>query len=460
MGNGASTRLKRLYTALYNFLTEKWIHTNEELEASRLHRFAHFWLLVFKSFFRNKGPLRATALAYTTLLALVPLLAVCFSFTSILLKGKGQATTRQLVEQLVDAAAPQLKLMPAEAGKPAAREEVVARIEDFVNNAQAKTLGLTGTLGLIVVAILLLSTIEDTFNHIWGIACGRSWFARVVVYWAALTLGPIVLALAGLLVSSGYFPSSGSALKSFPFLGKFFFQGLPFVLVSCAFALFYKLMPNTKVAWPAALVAGAVGGSLWLCLNIFNALNLSRVVSMSAIYGSALGVIPIFLIGLYFSWTIVLFGAQVAYAHQNRRVYLQEKKAEGVNQRGREFVALRVMTHVARTFQAAGKPPAAAEIAEALGVPSQLVSQILRTLVQARLLVEVIEQEPCITLARPLDRITAHDILMALRAGQGLELATREDRALARVRGEFDRIQAAERQAAAVTLQSLAEEEK
>ena len=70
MGNGASTRLKRLYTALYNFLTEKWIHTNEELEASRLHRFAHFWLLVFKSFFRNKGPLRATALAYTTLLAL------------------------------------------------------------------------------------------------------------------------------------------------------------------------------------------------------------------------------------------------------------------------------------------------------------------------------------------------------------------------------------------------------
>src|SRR6266567_4070420 len=378
MGNGASTRLKRLYTALYNFLTEKWIHTHEELETSWLHRFAHFWLLVFKSFFRNKGPLRATALAYTTLLALVPLLAVCFSFTSILLKGKGEATTRQLVEQLVDAAAPQLKLMPEEAGRPAAREEVVARIEDFVNNAQAKTLGLTGTLGLIVVAILLLSTIEDTFNHIWGIACGRSWFARVVVYWAALTLGPIVLALAGLLVSSGYFPSTGSALKSFPFLGKFFFQALPFGLVSCAFALFYKLMPNTKVAWPAALVAGAVGGSLWLCLNIFNALNLSRVVSMSAIYGSALGVI------------------------------------------------------------------------------SQLVSHILRTLVQAKLLVEVINRDPCMTLARPLDRITAHDILMALRAGQGLELATREDPALARVRCEFDRIQAAERQAAAVTLQSLA----
>ncbi len=458
MADGASSKLKRLYTALYNFLTEKWIHTHEEYEASRLHRFAHFWLLVFKSFARNKGPLRATALAYTTLLALVPLLAVCFSFTSLLLKGKGRAATQELVEKFVDAAVPQLKLMPKEPGKPAAREEVVARIQDFVNNAQAKTLGITGTLGLIAVAILLLSTIEDTFNHVWGISCGRSWFARVVVYWATLTLGPIFLGLAVLLVSSGYFHSSESALKTFPFLEKFFFLALPFVLVSCAFALFYKLMPNTKVAWPAALVAGAVGGSLWLCLNIFNALNLSRVVSMSAIYGSALGIIPIFLIGLYFSWLIVLFGAQVAYAHQNRLVYLQERKAEGVNQRGREFVALRVMTHVARTFRAAGEPPAATEIAEALGVPSQLVSQILRALVQAKLLLEVIDRDPCYTLARPLDRITAHDVLMTLRAGQGLELATREDPALARVRGEFDRIQTAERQAAAVTLQSLAED--
>src|SRR2546428_4761934 len=117
MGNGASTRLKRLYTALYNFLTEKWIHTNEELEASRLHRFAHFWLLVFKSFARNKGPLRATALAYTTLLGLVPLLAVGFGIASSLLKEKGEQATREIIQQFVDAAVPQLQLLSADTNK-------------------------------------------------------------------------------------------------------------------------------------------------------------------------------------------------------------------------------------------------------------------------------------------------------------------------------------------------------
>jgi len=114
-------------------------------------------------------------------------------------------------------------------------------------------------------------------------------------------------------------------------------------------------VPNTSVDWSAALYGGIVGGCLWLLNSILNALNLSKVASMSAIYGP-LGIIPIFLIGLYFSWLIVLFGAQVAYAAQNRSVYLQEKKAESVHQQGREFVALRIMTLVGRAFLR-GEPP-------------------------------------------------------------------------------------------------------
>src|SRR5882762_5475838 len=107
MGNGTGSRLRKIYIAACDFLTEKWIHTQEEAEKSRLHRFAHFWLLVFKSFSRNKGPLRATALAYTTLLALIPLLAVCFSFTSILVREKEEQTTKNLIRQFVDTVAPQ-----------------------------------------------------------------------------------------------------------------------------------------------------------------------------------------------------------------------------------------------------------------------------------------------------------------------------------------------------------------
>ena len=98
-------------------------------------------------------------------------------------------------------------------------------------------------------------------------------------------------------------------------------------------------MPNTKVHWRAALAGGLAGGMLFHLNNVVSVLYVSRVVSNSKIYGS-LGLVPVFMIGLYFSWLILLFGAQVAYAFQNRATYLEEKQVENINQRGREFVAL------------------------------------------------------------------------------------------------------------------------
>src|SRR5512141_1155151 len=112
MGNGAAAKLRKLYHEIYEFLTEKWIETHEEGQISRLHRFGHCWLLVFKSFARNRCPLRATALAYTTLLALVPLLAVVVSVTTSLLQEKGEAATSEMIKRFVQAAVPQLELVP------------------------------------------------------------------------------------------------------------------------------------------------------------------------------------------------------------------------------------------------------------------------------------------------------------------------------------------------------------
>src|SRR3954469_23674007 len=117
MGNEFGLKLKKLYSETYDFLSEKWVITHDEQQASRLQRFAHFWLLVFKSFTRNKGPLRATALAYTTLLGLVPLLAVGFGVASSFLKEKGESSTRQLIQQLVDATVPQLQLLATDTNK-------------------------------------------------------------------------------------------------------------------------------------------------------------------------------------------------------------------------------------------------------------------------------------------------------------------------------------------------------
>src|SRR5712691_5580224 len=163
MGDGTDSRLKRVYTGVYEFLTEKWVATHEEAQASRLHRFAHYWLLVFKTFSRNRCPLRATALAYTTLLALIPLLAVGFGIASSVLKEKDELATKKLIGDLVDTVVPQLKLLThnppstdggtdsgttAPAAKATPRDQVIDQIYHLINNAQSATLGLTGMAGL------------------------------------------------------------------------------------------------------------------------------------------------------------------------------------------------------------------------------------------------------------------------------------------------------------------------
>ena len=462
MGNGFGLKLKKIYTDTYDFLSEKWVVTHEEHQASRLQRFAHFWLLVFKSFSRNKGPLRATALAYTTLLGLIPLLAVGFGIASSFLKEKGDASTRRLIGQFVDAAVPQLQLLSTDTNKApstvqqpksSARDEVVDRINGFIQNAQSTTLGVSGMIGFVLVAILLLSTIEDTFNDIWGVTRGRSWFRRFVQYWTTISLGPVVLALIVALVSSTFVKAGRETIETFPFVARLI---LPFIVVSAAFALFYKLMPNTQVHWRAATIAGVVGGTLWLLLNIFNTFQLSKVASMSRIYGT-LALIPIFLLGLYFSWLILLFGAQVAYAVQNRKVYLQERKAESVNQRGREYVALRVMTYLSQRFERGARPPTVLEMATLLGVPSRLIGRVLQPLIQAGLVLEVSGgAEGAYTPARPLEAITSHDILHSMRVVGGQELLTRDEPTRVHVCAEFERCCEAERQAArAVSLKEL-----
>jgi len=449
MANDTAAKLKQISHATRGFVEETDLEALQTVEASRLKRAAHFCLLVGKSFWRNRCPLRASALAYTTLLALVPLLAIAVSVTTSLLREQGEKPIREAIDYLVAQAAPALNLQAAQSGAEGVnrREEVVAQITRFIANIRSGTLGLTSTIALVFVAVGLLRTIEASFNDIWGVARGRSWLRGFVQYWAAITLGPLMMILAIGLTTSPHFERTARLIHTLGAAGVVLLQALPFVLLSLAFALFYALMPNTKVRWSAALAGGVVGGCLWQLNNLFSVTYVSKVVSYSKIYGS-LGVIPIFLVGLYFSWLIVLLGAQVAYAFQNRRAYLQGRLAESVSQRGREFVALRIMLLLGARFQRGEPPPGVNALAAALDVPTRLVSQVLQALTQARLAVEVADLEPAYAPARPLDRINTHDILQAMRAGQGIQLRTRQDPQREVAQESLDAIQAAERAAA------------
>jgi membrane protein len=474
-------------------------------EPTRFYKFLHFWMLVAKSFSRNRCPLRASALSYTSLLALIPMLAVAMSVTTSLLKEKGEEQIEVLIDKFVSSVTPpaeaETNSTPAlagtnaiaaitstnapgdeatadmnllsdasqnstnhtvaagPAGKPpgaekhhevhltAAQRKVAGQIYGFIKNIQSGTIAGVGMLLLIAAAIRMLSQIESTFNDIWGVTRGRSWAVQILLYWSVITLGPIVLVGVLGLASGPHIQATQRLLEHMPHIHSLLFRLLPLVMVCLTFALFYKTVPNTKVHTGAALIGGIVGGTAWHVNNVFGFLFVSRVVTNSKIYGS-LALLPVFMAGLYISWVILLFGAQVAYAFQNRSLYLQDKLAENVNQRGREFVALRLMTSIGQQYQRGLPPATIQQMSSELGIPSRLVQQVLQTLLAAHLVAEIAGAESAYIPARPLEKINAHHVLMAMRATQGQELVTRDEPVRAEVYGEFARIQEAERRVA------------
>ncbi len=508
---------KNWFTRLTRIVSDRFGSEKEDgfsLESSLNHfeRFVHFWVLVCRSFVRNRCPVRASALSYTTLLALIPMLAVAMGVASIVLKNEGEARIRHVIQSFVDnviptpgakagtpAAAPQTSTnisdaltapqfdsstfqgvyhgantldssilassnsTPTTLSSSASAAEVKQNVSkqaseviyDFAQKSYSKTLGITGVIFLLLTAILTLTRVEETFNDMWGVTRGRDWWSRITNYFFTIIVGPVLLISAVGLANGQNFAKTRDVLEAIPFIQTIFSTYLPVIIICFTFAMLYKLVPNTKVDFGAALVGGTLAGLAWNSYNHLGFLLISSVSSANAIYGG-LAVIPLLMGGLYVVWLTILFGAQVAYAFQNRAAYLQDKLAENVNQRGREFVALRLMTCIGQRFNRGQKPVTIREISAELGIPSKLVQQVLQTLLAAQLVVEIAGVEAGYSPARPLDTINCHDVLVAMRATHGQEPATRDEPVRIEVLGEFARIQAAEREAASsVTMLAL-----
>jgi membrane protein len=478
-----------------------------ESELSRWEHFAHFWIHVRQNFVRNRCLIRASALSFSTLLAIIPMLAVAISVTSSLLKSEGEDQIYHAINKVVAALMPPATVStnPPDAGalpkitaetaatpaNPAtvlvtnlvatavtnavagtnavaattdlgddarvitAQKEAAKSIHDFVQNTRSGTLGIVGMLLLVYVAISMLANIEATFNDIWGVNRGRKWLWRIFLYWGVLTLGPLALICASSLAGSSHLDAAHHLISRTPFIGRLGFELLPLLIVWLVFTLIYLTVPNTKVYFGSALVGGVVAGSLWQLNNFLGYLYVSRVITDSKIYGS-LGLVPVFMAGLYCSWVVLLFGVQVSCAFQNRKSYIQEKFAENVNQRGREFIALRLMTCLGLRFQNGLPAASTPQIAAELGVSPRLTQEITQPLLAAHLIAEVSGTEPAYLPARPLEAINAHQVLLALRSVNQPVVFTREEPVRDEIYGEFARIEEAERvAAAAVTLQAL-----
>lgn len=394
----------------------------------RIQTTGQFLFLIWRGFVENRCPVRATALSYTTLLALVPLLAVVLSISKNFLHDSSADIVPRLMDRAVAVIAPQLEMMPLPedfVGPPVpgqavvssrARHEAVVQIQSFIDKINAGALGTVGTVFLLFVAVRLLMAIEQTLNDIWGVPVGRSFWRKIVYYWTTITLGPLLLVLAMYLTGRAEVLGAMGRLNVIPGFQKILLQAGPFVVLWVAFSLMYALMPNTHVRPQAAIAGGIFAGTLWQVNSWLSALYVSRVITYTKIYG-ALGIIPVLLVGLYFSWLIVLLGAQVAYAAQHIRTYMQQRASGRIDHRGREMIACRVMLIACEHFLHGTPPPTVDELAEKMSAPAKWLNQLAHRLVEGGVLAQVDGERNGLVPARPPDSMTVADVLEIVRTG-------------------------------------------
>jgi len=259
-----------------------------------IDEFQAFVRLVLKRFRQDQCMRIAAALSYTTLLALVPLGAIVFSIFRAF--------------PVFDNIEEQIKSLLFENFMPESVNGAGKYFDHFISQTQGLTA--IGTIALAVTAIMLLSTIETALNAIFHVKTQRPFVPRLLMFWAVLTVGPLLLGGSlslgtYLLVITSW--AGGDVLSGF---GGMMAKLLPTVLAIFAFSVFYAIVPNRPVRVKDALIGGITAGVLFGIIRKLFALYITTFPAYQTIYG-ALSTVPIFLIWMYLSWAIVLIGAEV-----------------------------------------------------------------------------------------------------------------------------------------------------
>jgi len=388
--------------------------------------------LVVRGFIVDGCMLRASALTFTTLLSLVPLLALMFS----VLKGLG---VQNELEPLL------LKHLAVGGGA------AVTKIVEYINNTNVARLGTFGLIFLIITVLTLLSNIEKTFNRVWGVKETRPLLRRFTDYFSVVTIGPIFVVAAISMTSTVKSQQLVQTLLDQQYVGDALlrlFEVLPFMVMWLVFAGLYLFMPNVKVSPRAALVGGVFGGTLWQ-ISQWGYLNFQvGVARYNAIYGT-MAALPILMVWLYLSWMIVLLGLEMTYATQNLRSIRQDIRDANVNFASLELIALTVLLFIGRRFYC-GKPVIGQEqLADKLNVPPRLLRDIVKELCRLGLLTEVVMEDDTTGYqpARALEKIRISDVLKGLAADGADYTHLRKSREREAVADLAETLHEAERQA-------------
>jgi len=346
--------------------------------------------------------LRAMSLVYTTLLSIVPLLALSFS----VLKAFG----------VHNQVAPALRRLLAPLGPGG--DEITGYIIEFVARMNVGVLGSVGFALLLYTAVSLMQKLEESFNFIWHIAEPRSMGERFSRYLSVLLVGPIlVFSAIGMTAAVQRVDVVQAVLATEPGGWLLTLLGLviPVLLVVAAFTFIYIFVPNTRVRFWPALAGGIVGGLLWHTAGWFFAVFVATSARYSAIY-SGFAILVLFMIWLYLSWLILLFGSAVAFYRQHPEYLLAESGEPRLSNRMRERLALTVMSLIAQHHRDGLPAWTSLELSQRLNVPGHAMHAVLNALHQTGILAHTDSEPPGYLPARELATLSVRTVLAAVRS--------------------------------------------
>ena len=365
-----------------------------------LRRYLRIAYAVGRDIGRGTLTLHAMSLVFTTLLAIVPMLALSFS----VLKAMGvHNQLLPLIDQFLQPLGDQ-------------GTEIAEGIVGFVDNIQVGVLGSLGLLLLVYAVISLIQKIEMAFNSVWRTPEMRSLPQRFSNYLSVITVGPLLM-FAAIGLSGSIFASDMvqtlMGVEPFGILITLLTLLMPFLLVVTAFTFVYIFVPNTRVRLRSALVGGLIAGTTWQATSIAFASFAMGTTKYEAIYSSfAIGIL--LLIWLNINWLILLIGSAISYYHQHERNISSRPEARSSPEL-EEHVAMSLMLRVGRAFDQSETPPRQGHLEENMGIPRDITRRVSDKLLRAGLL--QLGGSTCDELlpGRSLDQIRWKDVLKAVR---------------------------------------------
>jgi len=364
-----------------------------------LARVLRYPYALIRDVLRGDLTLRAMSLVYTTLLSIVPLMALSFS----VLKGLGyhrdlEPVLYSFLEPLGDRA-----------------YELTAQVMSFVDNVRGGVLGSIGLIFLLYTTISMIQKVEESFNFVWRVEQPRSFARRFSEYLSVMVVGPaLIVAAFGLLatVSNSALMQRVGAYEPFGTMIVIVGHLTPYLLVTGVFTFMYGFIPNCQVRFRAALIGGLFAGALWAASGaLFTSFVASSARTMVIYAGFAIVIVTLF--WLYISWLVLLLGAQLAFYVQNPQ-YLRPGRGEiRLNSSLRERVALSIMYLIVCDYRDAQKRWTINALADHLGLPGAAVGPIVTALERKNLL--LLADDDTWVPGRDPELIQLTDVLDAVR---------------------------------------------